>query len=71
MLQVIMKWAQTDQAAAKSSYDFLLPSWSRKGMPAVDLAGIQTIIDLNSAPNAKSLKPEDIVDNTLLSAIAR
>lgn len=71
VLQTIMKWAQTDQQSAKETYEYLLPSWSRKGMPEVDPAGIQTIIDLSSNPKAKSLKPQDLIDNSLLAATAK
>jgi NitT/TauT family transport system substrate-binding protein len=71
VLQTLMKWTKVDEPSAKATYDYLLPSWSRKGMPEVDPEGIRTIVALSSDPKAKALKMEDIVNTSLLADIQK
>jgi|SRR5579884_22408 NitT/TauT family transport system substrate-binding protein len=68
--QVISKWTKSDQEAAKVTYDFMVPAWSRPGMPQVSVEGLQTILALSDNPKAKDANVKEFFDNSLLEAIA-
>jgi NitT/TauT family transport system substrate-binding protein len=68
--EVIAKWTKSDEAAAKATYDFMVPAWGRPGMPRVSLEGLKTIQALSDNPKAKDANVTDFFDNSLLEAIA-
>src|SRR5712692_709533 len=68
--QTIMKWTKSDAAAAKVTYDYMVPAWSRPNMPRVSLEGLQTILALSDNPKAKDANLAQVFDNSLLEAIA-
>ena len=68
--QTMAKWTKSDMAAAKLSYDYLVPAWRRPGMPMVSLEGLKTIAAISQNPKAKDANLSEFVDNSFLEAIA-
>ena len=61
--------SKVSSADASASYDYLYPVWASKKAPTVDRAGIETAIE-SADPAARSIKPEDLFDNTVINAVA-
>jgi len=55
---------------AQVSYDYQYPVWKGLKVPTIDPAGIQNTLDLSKQPAAKSAKPQDFMDNSLLQSVA-
>ena len=69
--QTIVKWTKSDAGVAKDAYEYVLPAWSKNKVPTVDPAGIQNVLKVVDNPKAKSAKPADFIDNSILESIAK
>ena len=68
--QVIGKYTKTtDSADLENSYQTFLPAWER--LPLVPAAAVQTMLNFATQPNAKTAKPESLIDNSILSEIGK
>jgi NitT/TauT family transport system substrate-binding protein len=61
---------KADNDLATESYDYLLPVWQGLKVPTVDPVGIQNTLDESKQANAKSVKPDEYMDNSLIQAAA-
>src|SRR6516162_135608 len=68
--QVIGKYTKTtDTADLENSYQTFLPAWEK--LPLVPAAAVQTMLNFATTPNAKTAKPESLIDNSILSEIGK
>ncbi|HEY8693516.1 MAG TPA: ABC transporter substrate-binding protein, partial [Chloroflexota bacterium] len=70
VLKDIGEFIKADTELAQVSYDYQLPIWQGLKVPTVDAAGVQNTLDQSKQPNAKSAKPEDFFDNSLIQSVA-
>ena len=71
VVQTLAKWTKSDEATARASYEYVLPAFQHDKVPAVNLDGLQTVLDLVDNPKAKNAKPSDFIDNSLIEALAK
>ncbi|HUZ78752.1 MAG TPA: ABC transporter substrate-binding protein [Chloroflexota bacterium] len=69
--QSLAKWTKSTQAIAKASYDYVEPAWAKDKLPTVSPEGIQNVLSLVSNPNAKTAKPEQFIDNSILQSLGK
>lgn len=68
--QVIGKYTKTTNAEdLENSYQTFRAAWERQ--PVVPTAAVQTMLNFASHPAAKTAKPESLIDNSLLTEIAK
>ena len=68
--QLIGKYTKTTDAAdLESSYQTFLPAWER--LPIVPAAAVQTMLNFATHPGAKTAKPENFIDNSILAEIGK
>jgi ABC-type nitrate/sulfonate/bicarbonate transport system substrate-binding protein len=70
VLQSIMKWVKSDEVATAAAYDYVYSSWTRPGMPLIDMEGLKTVQSLSNDPKAREAKLDEYVDDSVLKAIA-
>jgi len=70
--QTLVKWTKTDQNVAKESYQYIFPVWSGQKVPTIDPKAMQNILTIVSTnPAAKTAKPEQFFDNSILESLAK
>jgi NitT/TauT family transport system substrate-binding protein len=68
--QVIGKYTKTTDAEdLESSYRTFLAAWER--LPLVAPAAVQTLLNFATHPGAKTAKPENFIDNSILAEIGK
>lgn len=70
VVKAVAKYTKSEPAAAEAAYDAVLPVWQKKRVPTVDPAGIAGVLKLANQPKAKTAKPEQFIDNSLLQSVA-
>lgn len=71
VVQAIAKYTKSNTQDASGAYDTLLPVWQKKAVPTVDPAGVAGVLKLVSNPKAKDVKPEQLIDNSILQAVVK
>jgi len=69
VVKALASQTKSDAALAITGYDYMLPVWQTKKVPTVDPRGIATAISLADDPKAANLKPEDLIDNSILESL--
>jgi ABC-type nitrate/sulfonate/bicarbonate transport system substrate-binding protein len=68
--QMIAKYTKTsDPGDLESSYQAFFPAWER--LPIVPAAAVQTLLNFASHQNAKTAKPESLIDNSILNELGK
>lgn len=68
--QAIGKYTKlTDADALEETYRTFLPGWEK--VPYVSPAGVQTMLDFAANPAAKTAKPEQFMDNSLIAELGK
>jgi NitT/TauT family transport system substrate-binding protein len=68
--QVIGKYTKTTNPEdLENSYKTFQPAWEQ--VPAVPAAAVQTMLKFATHPAAKTAKPQSLIDNSMLSEIAK
>jgi NitT/TauT family transport system substrate-binding protein len=66
--RIIGKYTKTtDPGDLESSYQAFFPAWER--LPIVPAAAVQTLLNFASHQNAKTAKPESLIDNSILNEL--
>jgi ABC-type taurine transport system substrate-binding protein len=68
VLKILAAQTKSNADVAESGYDYMFPVWTSTKIPTVDPKGIATAISLADDPKAANLKPEDLIDNSLLQS---
>lgn len=66
----IAKYTKSSSQLAGDAYDAMLPVWQKKKVPTVDPAGIAGVLSLSANPKAKTAKPSEFIDNSIIQAVA-
>jgi NitT/TauT family transport system substrate-binding protein len=68
--RIIGKYTKTtDPGDLESSYQSFFPAWER--LPIVPAAAVQTLLNFASHQNAKTAKPESLIDNSILNELGK
>jgi ABC-type nitrate/sulfonate/bicarbonate transport system substrate-binding protein len=68
--QAIGKYTKlSDTDALEETYRTFLPAWEK--VPYVSPAGVQTMLDFAANPAAKTAKPEQFIDNSLITELGK
>jgi NitT/TauT family transport system substrate-binding protein len=70
VVQAIAKYTDSNIQDATDAYETMLPVWRKKPVPTVDPAGIAEVLKLTDNPKAHDIKPEQLIDNTIIQAVA-
>jgi ABC-type nitrate/sulfonate/bicarbonate transport system substrate-binding protein len=71
VVKTLAKWTKTDEATAKASYDYTFQGWAKSKVPDVNPEAIQNVLSIVDNPKAKSAKPADFFDNSLIDSLAK
>ncbi|MEK6562736.1 MAG: hypothetical protein AABZ59_06105, partial [Candidatus Binatota bacterium] len=68
--KVVGKYTKTtDQEDLEETYRTFVGVWDR--VPYVSPAAVQTILNFSTSPNAKTAKPEQFIDNSIIEELER
>jgi NitT/TauT family transport system substrate-binding protein len=68
--RIIGKYTKTtDPDDLESAYQAFFPAWER--LPIVPAAAVQTLLNFASHQNAKTAKPESLIDNSILNELGK
>lgn len=70
VVKSVAKYTKSEAAQAEAAYQAMLPVWQKKPIPTVDPAGIAAVLKLSDEAKARSAKPEEFIDNSLINQIA-
>lgn len=71
MVNSIAKWTKSPPDVAKASYQYVVVTWQRDEIPAFSDKAIENILSIVDNPKAKTAKPSDFYDNSLITSIAK
>jgi NitT/TauT family transport system substrate-binding protein len=68
--QVIAKWTKTENKEdLEETYNTYVKAWEQA--PYVSIAAMQTVLNFAINPNAKSAKPEQVIDNSFVADLEK
>jgi ABC-type nitrate/sulfonate/bicarbonate transport system substrate-binding protein len=70
IVKAVAKYTKSATPQAEEAYAAMLPVWQKKAVPTVDPAGIAGVLKLTDDPKAKTAKPEQFLDNSIIQAVA-
>ncbi|MFI5267666.1 MAG: ABC transporter substrate-binding protein [Chloroflexota bacterium] len=68
MLKIIGQYGKADARASELGYQSIVQVWQRKKVPTIDPESVANVIQFLQNPKAKTAKPADFIDNSLLEA---
>ena len=71
VVEAIAKYTKSNTQDATGAYETMLPVWQKKPVPTVDPAGVAGVLKLVDNPKAKAAKPDQMIDNSIIQAVAK